>query len=190
MTSRSKSAAMGSFARGVGLAFLSLILSGLAARAVAQTAASAPCGDPEHRKLDFWLGDWDAFDRGGAAKTPSARVRVESVLDGCALRELYEGADGSAGQSLTTYDATRKNWHQTWVTNRGGLLQIDGRFEGSRLVMAGKQARAGREEMVRADWRPQDGGVRETAEISVDGGATWKPWFDILFRRHASPSTR
>jgi hypothetical protein len=27
-------------------------------------------------------------------------------------------------------------------------------------------------------------GVRETAETSADGGTTWKPLFDLVFRPH------
>jgi hypothetical protein len=28
------------------------------------------------------------------------------------------------------------------------------------------------------------GGVRETAVTSTDGGTTWQPWFDLVFRPH------
>ena len=37
---------------------------------------------------------------------------------------------------------------------------------------------------------PQDGGVRETAHTSADGGATWRPLFDVLFRRRKDGSAR
>ena len=36
----------------------------------------------------------------------------------------------------------------------------------------------------RAVWIPQGAEVRETAETSTDGGKTWKPKFDIVFRKH------
>jgi hypothetical protein len=146
-------------------------------------AASAPCASPEYRRLDFWIGDWDVYDVGDRVK-PSARVRVDAILGGCALREVYEGADGLLGESFTTYDASRKLWHQTWVTNRGELLAIEGRFQDDSLTLQGPRlSRDGREETVRGVWRPQEGGVREIAHTSVDGGATWRLWFDILFQR-------
>src|SRR5262249_27507058 len=98
---------------------------------------------------------------------------------------IYEQGDGIVGQSLTAYDASRKVWHQTWVTNRGGLLQIDGNFQGDGLTLQGSRLGAnGRREIVRGVWRPQGEGVREIAHTSSDGGATWQPWFDILFRPH------
>jgi len=31
---------------------------------------------------------------------------------------------------------------------------------------------------------PQGGGVREIAHTSTDGGATWRPLFDIFFQPH------
>ena len=165
-----------------------LFLTGLCSGAAAQPPNSSKCAGGEHRRLDFWVGDWDAFDVGGSDK-PSARVRVDVILSGCALREVYEGADGLVGESFTTYDASRQLWHQTWVTNRGQLLQIEGRFQGGSLTLQGpRRSPDGREEIVRGVWTPEDGGVRETAHTSADKGKTWRPWFDILFRRHKGES--
>jgi hypothetical protein len=147
------------------------------------TPTPAPCSAPEYRALDFWVGDWDVYDSGDRGK-PVARARVSAILGGCVLRELYEGADGLVGESFTIYDAGRKLWHQTWVTNRGKLLAIEGRFQGASLTLQGVQhSPDGRAETVRGVWTPQDGGVREIAHTSADGGATWQPWFDIVFRK-------
>jgi hypothetical protein len=171
---------------------LTVLLTALGA-AAAVTALPAPptspkCADAEHRRLDFWVGDWDVYEVGGREKSeePVARARIDVILDGCALREVYEQSDGLVGQSFSTYDASRRLWHQTWVTNRGSLLQIDGRFDGKSLTLKGSRVVAdGRKETVRGVWTPEDGGVvREIAHTSVDGGRTWKPWFDVRFRPH------
>jgi hypothetical protein len=149
--------------------------------------AAAKCATPEHRQFDFWVGDWDAYDAGKPGKVV-ARNRVDRILDGCALREVYEQTDGLVGQSFSLYDASRKVWHQSWVTNHGQLLTIEGRFKDGRMTLAGTQRVDGHERKVRAVWyREKDGekdGVRETAESSADGGKTWKPMFDIVFRPH------
>jgi hypothetical protein len=101
------------------------------------------------------------------------------------LRETYEGANGLVGQSFSIYDAARKLWHQTWVTNRGQLLTIEGRFQGDRLTLQGLQRSAdGPPATLRGFWMPQAGGVRETAHTSADAGATWRPLFDIFFQPH------
>jgi hypothetical protein len=36
----------------------------------------------------------------------------------------------------------------------------------------------------RGVWPPQGAEVRETAETSSDGGETWKPKFEIVYRKH------
>src|SRR5579862_3385936 len=52
-----------------------------------QSAKSAACSAPEYSQFDFWVGDWDAFDVDTHVK--SARNHVDSVLDGCVIREDY-----------------------------------------------------------------------------------------------------
>jgi hypothetical protein len=42
----------------------------------------------------------------------------------------------------------------------------------------------GKERRVRGVWKAVSGGVRETAFASIDGGKTWKLWFDLLFKPH------
>src|ERR1700712_1519074 len=49
--------------------------------------ASSKCATPEHRQLDFWIGDWDAYDVDAPGKVV-ARNRVDRILDGCVLRGL------------------------------------------------------------------------------------------------------
>jgi hypothetical protein len=141
------------------------------------------CSTPEYKQFDFWVGDWDAFEAGSTA--PSARVQVDRLLDGCVLREQYAGADGHQGQSLSIYDGSRKVWHQSWFTNRGELLVIEGTFQSGEIILSGADRTAdGKERRVRGIWKPEGDGLRETAVTSTDGGRTWKPWFDLVFRPH------
>ncbi len=147
----------------------------------AQAPAGKPCSAPVYRQFDFWAGDWDAFEFGTTTK--DAHVKVERILDGCVLHEQYDGADGHRGESFSLYDSSRKVWHQTWVTNRGELLIIEGNLEDGAMVLRGRNLTAdGKERRVRGMWKPVKDGVRESAVTSVDGGKTWQPWFDLLFR--------
>ncbi|HTZ96826.1 MAG TPA: hypothetical protein VMB18_10535 [Terriglobales bacterium] len=114
---------------GVGIFPVSRILA-------ADTLKSAPCSAPEYKQFDFWVGDWNAYD----VDNPTSVVghaRVDRILNGCVLREDYQGNDGHEGQSFTIYDASRKVWHQTWVTNNGRLLTIEGQFEDGQMVLSG-----------------------------------------------------
>jgi hypothetical protein len=174
----------------LGLVFLVLFFAGVesyATRPVSSSAAPADspkpaaCTAPEYRQFDFWVGDWDAFDFDNPT-TKVARTQVDLILDGCVLRENYQATDGHQGQSFSIYDASRKVWHQTWVTNRGQLLVIEGTFEVGEMVLSGVDHAA--ETLVRGIWKPVNGGVREIGVTSTDGGKTWKPWFDLVFRPH------
>jgi hypothetical protein len=150
---------------------------------IEESPPHSSCSAGEYRQFDFWLGDWDAFDISGT--TPVARVRVDSLLEGCVVRENYEGVDGHKGQSLSIYDSSRKVWHQSWVTNRGELLTIEGKFQNGEMVLSGADRTAdGKERLVRGIWKPEGIGVRETAVTSTDGGKIWTPWFDLVFRSH------
>ena len=144
--------------------------------------AVSPCDSPEHRQFDFWLGDWDVSDVGDAKA--SMRIQVEKILDGCALKETYSDVNGVLGESINVYDAPRKLWHQTWATNRGQVLYLDGKFENGRMSFTASEQTTTGPVLWRAWWIPQGAEVRETAETSTDGGKTWKQRFDIVFRKH------
>lgn len=146
-----------------------------------ESALSTPCSAPAYHQFDFWVGDWDVFDVDSPNK--AAHARIDSILNGCVLRENYQGLDGRQGQSFTTYDASRNAWHQTWVTNGGELLEIDGKFEKNGIQLSGKNQHG---LLVQGTWKPVNGEVRETAVRSSDNGKSWEPWFDIIFRRSAS----
>jgi hypothetical protein len=159
-----------------------LVLTSVALSASLSTCAQQACTAPAYRQFDFWIGDWEAFDVANPT-TAVAHVRVERILDGCALQETYEGANGVHGQSFSIYDQSRGVWHQSWVTNRGQLLTIEGKMQAGAIILTGSDRTAdGKRRIVRGTWKPAQGGVRETAITSTDNGATWAPWFDLLFR--------
>lgn len=161
---------------------LASILTGAATLATA--AGKPPCRAPAYHQFDFWVGDWDTFDADGHG-TSQARNHVDSILGGCVIRERYEQNDGLVGESFSIYDASRHVWHQTWVTNRGTLLMIEGVFKNGVLTLQGGQTgKTGKPELIRGTWNRQGDGVRETVHTSSDGGKTWKPYFDILFKPH------
>jgi hypothetical protein len=153
------------------------------------TTSAAPtpphCQGPNYRQFDFWIGDWDTFDSDAPNKPSVARNHVDAILGGCALREVYEQNDGLVGQSFTIYDADRHLWHQSWVTNHGQLLVLEGTMQGRRIVLDGID-HSDHDARVRASWEKQADGVREIARKSHDGGKSWQPLFDIVFRPHRS----
>jgi hypothetical protein len=142
------------------------------------------CTTPEYREFDFFTGDWDAYDASDSTKIV-ARNHVTPMLDGCAIREVYSQNDGLRGESFSTYDASRRVWHQSWVTNHGQLLLLDGGLEhGNMVFTATVHEPDSTTSLIRATWSPLQNSVRETAVSSADGGKTWNPVFDLIFRPH------
>jgi hypothetical protein len=147
----------------------------------APTVAAKPCSAPEYRQFDFWIGDWEVRSRGRVAGTN----RIEKIVDGCGLRESWQGTGGSVGTSLNTWNPVTRKWHQTWIDNGGTLLQIDGEFSGGKMILEGETvSNAGARTQERISWAPlPDGKVRQLWEQSDDAGKTWKTAFDGIYAR-------
>jgi hypothetical protein len=158
-------------------------------QAVATPTAAKPvypnCSAAEYHQMNFWIGDWDIVDTDTPRGSVQARAHVDPIAQGCAIHELYEQTDGLVGDSILSYDPARKQWQQTWVTNRGSIMMIAGNFKDGALALAGEaHLNDGKTVMQRIYWKAQEQGVREWAVMSKDGGKTWGQAFDVLFRKH------
>ena len=125
--------------RAARLSLIILLLSALPSQSSAQdSAGTSPrrgCSAPEHRQFDFWVGDWDVTTPTGK---PAGHNRIESILNGCALRETWTGAGGGRGTSYNAWDRQRGRWHQTWVDDDGLLLQLEGGLADGKMVLEGE----------------------------------------------------
>lgn len=157
-------------------------LAALGAAGSAAPAWAAPaCEAPAYRAFDFWLGDWQV-------RTPDGKLagtnRITREYDGCVLHEHYATARGYSGESLNTYDAARKVWHQTWVDNTGTLLVLEGGLRDGEMVLEGQtHASDGQVTRHRITWTPRpDGSVRQHWQ-SADAAGHWTTAFDGLYTR-------
>jgi hypothetical protein len=143
---------------------------------------AGPCAAAEHRQFDFWLGDWQVRTADGK---PAGANTIERRLGGCVLHESWRGASGHRGHSYNIYDASRRQWHQTWVDDQGLLLQLDGGLTGGRMILSGETIdSAGRRIRQRITWERLDRDkVRQLWESSADGGRTWTIAFDGIYSR-------
>jgi len=163
---------------------LLMILTFSTSAIAATITPQANCAAPVYRQLDFWLGDWDTFEANDPT-TSISRTHVDLIAAGCAIHELYEQTDGLIGDSILSFDAVRNVWQQTWVTNRGSLMVIVGKFKDGALTLEGEvHLKDGKSLLQRITWKVEGSGVRESSLISKDAGKTWEPGFDVVFRKH------
>lgn len=153
------------------------------ARAQSTPQAPPTCDAAEHRQFDFWLGTWDVVGRDGQGLGVNV---ITSELAGCVVKEQWQSSRSPhRGSSYNIYDRQGKRWHQTWVDNGGLLLELNGGWRDSAMVLEGRaRAPDGGEVLQRITWTPRPGGtLRQFWEQSRDGGKTWTVAFDGVYRR-------
>lgn len=143
------------------------------------------CDGAQHRQFDFWLGDWKVAGPDG---TVAGSNRIRSIQGGCVLHESWEGASGSTGESFNMYYSRDRLWHQTWVDNSGGRLDLVGGLSDGAMVLEGiTTGDDGLEVLHRITWSRLDGGrVRQHWQTSRDGGSTWADAFVGIYSKRGS----
>lgn len=138
------------------------------------------CTSVQHHQFDFWIGDWEVTLPDGKY---AGSNRIEPILSGCVLRESWSGARGMHGTSYNIYDAAGRRWHQTWVDDLGNLLELNGSFQGGKMVLTGEQKSDSGSTLQRITWTPKGKEVRQLWESSTDAGQTWSVVFDGNYRK-------
>jgi hypothetical protein len=169
------------------LLLLCLLMATSLARATSPgDSASTPvagCTEPEYRRLDFRLGEFDVTGIGGARAGES---RVVSMLQGCLLVEEWQGAISGEGRAHMFYDRLEKRWHLIYITDDGATLYLAGNFAGDALVLQGENDFDAFTGLHRMSFSPLPGDRSlQRWELSADGGRTWTLLHEGTFvRRH------
>lgn len=141
----------------------------------------ANCTAPEHRQFDFWIGDWEVF----LTAKPEQKVGgslIESVYNGCGIRENWMPFTLSTGGSLNSYDPKAGVWRQTWLDSGNHRVEFVGTLQDGRMVLTSLPAADGG--LTRMTFSVEPGGaVRQLGQVSGDGGKTWSLSFDFTYRR-------
>lgn len=157
------------------------------ARFEAVVKALTACTDNEYRHFDFWLGEWDVTAAGSAQ--PTAASRISSKQDGCVVLEEYSVGTAFTGMSINFYDSAKETWHQTWMSNAGGSVYLEGALnDDGAMVLTDKDLPISKVSgtINRVTWTAnEDGSVRQFWESSTDDGESWSVAFDGLYQPKA-----
>ena len=153
-------------------------------------SAACQAGGPaeEARQLDFWIGDWVVSTASGKVLGTST---VSTDLSGCLLEERFRTPEGYEAVAFATFDWWEQRWYRTYIDNRGEQVRVSGGLEGSVMTLTGEEGTPGASGTVlqRVTIAPTpDGGVRQSIEVSRDGGASWTPGVDLFYRLSGSPA--
>ncbi len=153
------------------------------------TAQKLPCSNPVYRQFDFWIGEWEAFGLDGKKAGDS---KISIILDSCVILEEWTSASVQqglryAGKSFNTFNATTKQWQQTWVDNVGGTNEyLQGKFEKNQIIYSSTPFKFSKDTMAVRKMTFTDlntNKMRQHGEISKDNGSTWTTEYDLEYRR-------
>jgi hypothetical protein len=152
------------------------------------TAAAGPCGAPEQRQFDFWVGDWELTWPGEkAGETGHGTNTVKRILDGCVVQESFSGRGAMRlrGTSISIFDTTAGKWKQTWVDNEGSYLDFTGEFKDGQLILQREAIKKdGARVLQRMVWKNITASQFDwNWEASSDGGKTWIVQWPIHYKR-------
>lgn len=165
--------------------FYAFLLTILPLSLFAQNAQSkkCPCCTENHRAFDFWLGDWETFTPDGKLAGTNHIIMMQ---DSCIIQENWISArSGYTGTSYNWYNSTTDTWHQSWIDNQGGSLQLAGQLSGNKMVLSSEAVPDGKggTTINRITWTDNsDGTVRQLWEVSADRGDTFQTVFDGLYK--------
>jgi tetratricopeptide (TPR) repeat protein len=146
--------------------------------------AVRPCmASPEYRQFDFWIGEWEVQVNGSGQ--PAGQSSVQLILGDCVIFENWSGARGMNGKSFNIYNATRRQWQQTWVNDRGTITEFVGEFKNDRMEFFTEQVGADGKKQIRRMtlFNLAPSRVRQFSEMSTDEGKTWSVQYDLLYLR-------
>ncbi len=134
--------------------------------------------NPENQ-FDFWLGQWDVtWGEDGKGENHILRIMDDKII-----QENFSAPD-LIGMSVSSYDAERKLWCQTWVDNNGSYLDFTGRFENEKMILSRDAIVRGRACKQRMVWFNIEANQFDwNWERSDDGGQSWRALWQIKYTR-------
>jgi len=146
---------------------------------------SAGCSnDSLHRAFDFWLGDWEVYNPQG---NYVGHNNISKIQNGCGLKENWLSAGGIyTGNSYNFYDANTGKWHQSWIDNQGGVLQLKGGLEDGVMVMKTEPSTNANNQTVinKVSWTPiNENEVKQVWQVSSDNGENWQTVFHGIYKK-------
>ncbi len=148
---------------------------------MAQQAIPTP--SKEYQQFDFWIGKWDVYKFG--TETFAGKSHIQSINDGYGVLENYSVGEGKyQGKSLNKYNPVKQRWEQYWIDNTGLTLFLTGGFVTGKMILSDEISGDPKQGINQITWQKlENGNVRQTWNLSKDGGKTWTVLFDGEYKK-------
>ena len=137
---------------------------------------------PEFRQFDFWIGEWEVKNTQGQ---PAGKSKIELMLGDCIIYENWTSALPNiySGKSFNLYNSVTKKWMQTWVDDKGAVLEfIDGEYKDNKLTFITRPDP--QNQITRLTFYNLNPDlVRQLFEVTNDEGKTWTTTTDLFYNR-------
>jgi tetratricopeptide (TPR) repeat protein len=149
-----------------------------------------PCKkNAQAREFDFWVGEWDVYNRG--TTTLVGKSKIESASGGCMVLENWTavGNPPHNGKSMNFVDPESGKWMQVWVGSSGiNNLNItrfyDGEYKDGAMRFLFDRWVQGQKIIGRfIFYNEGPNQVRQFNEQSTDSGKTWTTSYDFTYKR-------
>ncbi len=142
-----------------------------------------PTPAKEYQQFDFWIGKWDVYKFG--TETITGKSHIQSINDGYGILENYSVGEGKyQGKSLNKYNPAKQRWEQYWIDNTGLTLFLTGGFVTGKMILSDEISGDPKQGINQITWQKlENGNVRQTWNLSKDGGKTWTILFDGEYKK-------
>lgn len=144
------------------------------------------CPGPQYQQFAFWVGDWSVVS--AASGQAAGESHIERLASGCIIFESWKGAQGGTGNSINVYDQADGKWHQTWVDSTGDQVHYVGTWTGKTMEFRADDIATPQKTPVilTMTFEPlANGDVRQSGTQSTDGGKSFQPAFNLIYRRRS-----
>jgi hypothetical protein len=170
------------------LLITSILLFLLSQFLIAQNNEEKPskCDCAECHQFDFWIGKWKVEWKDEEGNTVEGSNIVNSILDGCAIEENFDGSPGMdfRGKSLSVYNHHHETWQQTWVDTEGFYMLFAGGMQNDKMILSRTVETAeGILSQRMVFYNIQKDSFDWNWESSTDKGKSWKLNWKIRYTR-------
>jgi len=152
--------------------------------AATQPPPNFGCPAPEYGQFKFWIGEWAVTQTKNGA--PAGDSKIELLDQGCVIFENWASKSGGSGHSLNVYDQADGKWHQTWIDATGDQVHYIGAWTGAKMEFRADDIATPQKQraIMTMTFEPRpDGTIRQSGTLSMDGGKTFAPSFDLIYTK-------